>query len=1169
MGLKRSALGLLVLQLFGLFRCGFSATVTSSAFDNCRTGAYAVTSPPFGPCSGFRPCEPGFYCTNEMRYSCPAGTYGATESLSNSSCSGTCQAGYWCPPESTSSTSRKCGNVTVYCPTGSSIPLAVPAGYYSVSSDGSDMLDLGLVHDEHDEDLRSGVVECPQGWYCPGQNDAAGQASGRRVHCPGGTFRTSVGATSAEDCTTCPAGYFCPIGSTEPFQHPCGKDPSRYCPEGSALPEPTEVGYYAGGNVEYRDGLTTDSHASISNSYSSELGELAGYSSSHVCEAGYYCIGGARMPCPGGTYGSTKQQTNSTCTGECTEGWYCPVGSVSPYEHACGDSSVYCPHASAAPIRVSPGYYTSSQFHNATAYADMPEGENHQGLRHTAQTLCEPGYYCLTDGIRYACPPGRFGSITGLTSTSCSGSCQAGYYCGWASTKPNQEACGYINLFCPEGSATPHSVGEGYYTINGDGARDDYYGDVRTRSWERMCEPGYYCSNGEKFMCEAGHYSGRYRETQSTCEGGCLEGYYCPEGSTTNTEVMCGDPSRYCPGNTSRPIEVDIGYYTQGGTISTRLNQTIAPLGHYAVKGLLYACPAGYYGDEEGLSDATCSGQCLVEGFYCGIASISPYQALCGDDDHYCPAGSRVPLHVKDGYYTADYEYEECEPGKFRQDSYYWTDVSLPGPSDVVTETADPGCTLCADGKFKAVVGDNNTLCLDCPMYSVSADDRVTCVCEEVVAAGTFKYFNVTAGTCDTLADSVAPLLTHRDWANKVAPGNSSLTRSSEKECEPGHYCIAGKRYRCPAGRYGALRREQSPLCQGMCKPGYYCEQSSISPYSHPCGSAHKICSEGSPTPVTVPPGFYSNEDAREDLRSYLIVCPSGMYCPGDGRRYDCPAGRYGLGTGESNELCSDVCARGHYCTAGSSMPKQYTCGNATVYCPRGSSAPTPVTPGFYAEFSGPDAGAQRLWDSENSTCSIELLCEPGYYCQNGVKYPCPPGTFGWRYGATEATCGGKCAAGYYCPSYLAPQPDAPAHTQWPAAPHTTATPYQCGGVSFLCPKGSFYPVLVGGGNYTVGGTADNLTRTGQEVCLPGTFCSDGIVNLCPKGRYGSKSGSSVATCTGWCPSGHYCPAGTSEPFPCAEGYYATGASWNCSACPGERETPLLCKTGRECCFRG
>lgn len=214
------------------------------------------------------------------------------------------------------------------------------------------------------------------------------------------------------------------------------------------------------------------------------------------------------------------------------EGWYCPAGSVSPYERACGDTSVYCPAASAAPTPVSPGYYTAAaRFGNVTAYADMPEGENHMGLRHTAQTLCEPGNYCLSDGVRYQCPPGRYGSTPGLTVSSCSGPCLPGYYCGWGSTVPDRAQCGGADVFCKEGAALPQTVQPGYYSIDGEGARDDYYGTLATRSWERMCEPGYYCNDGIKRMCLPGYYGGLWRETRNTCEGGCAEGYvFCSIG---------------------------------------------------------------------------------------------------------------------------------------------------------------------------------------------------------------------------------------------------------------------------------------------------------------------------------------------------------------------------------------------------------------------------------------------------------------------------------------------------------------------------------------------------------------------------------------------------------------------------------------------------------------
>jgi hypothetical protein len=97
-------------------------------------------------------------------------------------------------------------------------------------------------------------------------------------------------------CLSCPAGYYCPIGSTEPYQYPCGKGPAKYCPEGSAYAHAVEEGYYAVAPVEYADlSVTMGGEAVISSSYSSELGELAGYSASAICPAGSYCWAGVRI----------------------------------------------------------------------------------------------------------------------------------------------------------------------------------------------------------------------------------------------------------------------------------------------------------------------------------------------------------------------------------------------------------------------------------------------------------------------------------------------------------------------------------------------------------------------------------------------------------------------------------------------------------------------------------------------------------------------------------------------------------------------------------------------------------------------------------------------------------------------------------------------------------
>lgn len=73
----------------------------------------------------------------------------------------------------------------------------------------------------------------------------------------------------------------------------------------------------------------------------------------------------------------------------------------------------------------------------------------------------------------------------------------------------------------------------------------------------------------------------------------------------------------------------------------------------------------------------------------------------------------------------------------------------------------------------------------------------------------------------------------------------------------------------------------------------------------------------------------------------------------------------------------------------------------------------------------------------------------------------------------------------------------------------------ECGQVGYYCPRGAFYPLLVGGGNYSIGGSATNRTRVAQAICPPGSYCSDSIAILCPMGSYGSTAGLKDSTCTG------------------------------------------------------
>lgn len=65
--------------------------------------------------------------------------------------------------------------------------------------------------------------------------------------------------------------------------------------------------------------------------------------------------------------------------------------------------------------------------------------------------------------------------------------------------------------------------------------------------------------------------------------------------------------------------------------------------------------------------------------------------------------------------------------------------------------------------------------------------------------------------------------------------------------------------------------------------------------------------------------------------------------------------------------------------------------------------------------------------------------------------------------------------------------------------------------------------------------------RSGQSQCEEGTFCLGGRRRQCPAGTFGATTGLMSSACSGPCPAGSYCPAGTIDPIPCPAGSYGGG----------------------------
>ena len=91
-----------------------------------------------------------------------------------------------------------------------------------------------------------------------------------------------------------------------------------------------------------------------------------------------------------------------------------------------------------------------------------------------------------TTATQYRCSPGKYADREGSTSSSCTGSCDHGFYCTSGAVSRRQHACGHPGVYCPTGSKKPTRASRGYYTLPEDAAVDRVVGKVNTQVRE-MC----------------------------------------------------------------------------------------------------------------------------------------------------------------------------------------------------------------------------------------------------------------------------------------------------------------------------------------------------------------------------------------------------------------------------------------------------------------------------------------------------------------------------------------------------------------------------------------------------------------------------------------------------------------------------------------------------------
>ena len=117
-------------------------------------------------------------------------------------------------------------------------------------------------------------------------------------------------------------------------------------------------------------------------------------------------------------------------------------------------------------------------------------------------------------------------------------------------------------------------------------------------------------------------------------------------------------------------------------------------------------------------------------------------------------------------------------------------------------------------------------------------------------------------------------------------------------------------------------------------------------------------------------------------------------------------------------------------------------------------------------------------YSNENSPIDSRVsqhICPKGYWCKDGVRYPCDAGTFGDSLGLKNNYCSGSCSAGYYCP-----------------AGSSSPNQYPCGNSTVYCPVGSKLPRLVERGYYSASGSDSIITTLDAEPKLNSTHRTQG-----------------------------------------------------------------------------
>jgi len=570
-----------------------------------------------------------------------------------------------------------------------------------------------------------------------------------------GQFYNESGSSTG-GFTNCPGGYYCPVTSTKPIQCPV----NAYCPPGTTdQPIQCPPGLYSspGANdiskctsawpLGYYQDLTTGK--------------------SVQCPTGYYCANGVRTACAAGTYNMKKGMSDAKSCLFCPKGSYCKTTtSITPCDAGTYNSStqqtssfacIACPAGTSCinkgtvtPVPCLPGTFSAAT-KLTKACTSVQGGYYLPGSGNTTDTgkqPCAAGYYCPGGtGNPVTCPAGsycdvaqltaakpcaggRYGATSGLTASSCSGPCDAGYICPPGSSVSYAIPCPEGN-YCPSGSTNTMICPAGYYCPYESGTPtpcpQGTYNDSTSKRTVQDCKP-----------CPAGKRCGVATATQGDP---CPAGYYCTGGMDVNPCI----PGGYCDETSLQgPKLCPAGTYNPNNTSSVITD--------------CVPCAAGTWSNSPGEA-GSCSQTC-PPGSYCpSSTSIVSYTIPAAATASYnnavngrisLPIGTTQPIPCAAGAYCAN------------------AGMSSPTPCPRATYSSLTGQSLAEVCQSCANIGLVSTVAYFTSPYGVVAADSMGNI-YGIVSAAKASIFKITsAGVITTLAGSVAGFADGTGLAGKV-----------------------------------------------------------------------------------------------------------------------------------------------------------------------------------------------------------------------------------------------------------------------------------------------------------------------------------------------------------------------------------------------------------------